>query len=194
MIKVNYEVHSKSKGMVDMTSVFKSVQKHALLRSIAYILLGIAITINPEQVSGIILNIIVGYNVLMGIINLISGLRHKVDGYNPSIGIAIFNFICALLIFLFALPLAKMLPILLGLAFIIGGGIRMVQAMNLKQYVNVNWIAMLIYGIFMIGAGVVLISFPFSTLMVTFRVFGVMIIISGISELIAFIRFRNYDL
>lgn len=177
-----------------MTSVFKSIQKHALLRSAAYILLGIAITLDPNGVSKIILNIIVGYNVIMGIINLISGFRNKVDGYNPSIGMAIFYFICALLIFLFAKPIVSILPVLLGLAFIIGGGIRMVQAMNLKQYVNVNWVAMLVYGIFMIGAGILLISYPFSTVMVFFRVFGVMTIISGISELIAFIRFRNYDL
>lgn len=34
-----------------MTSIFKSVQKHALIRSAAYILLGIAITLDPIGVS-----------------------------------------------------------------------------------------------------------------------------------------------
>lgn len=177
-----------------MTSVFRSVQKHALLRSAAYILLGIAITLNPIGVSKIILNLIIAYNVAMGIFNLISAMKNKVDGYNPTIGFAIFYFISALLIFLFAKPIVSMLPILLGIAFIIGGGMRLTQAFSLRQYVNVNWIAMLIYGAFMIGAGILLVAYPFSSVMVFFRFFGITLTIAGISELIAFIRFRNFDI
>jgi uncharacterized membrane protein HdeD (DUF308 family) len=102
-----------------MTSIFKSVQKHALIRSAAYILLGIAITLDPIGVSKIILNIIIAYNVVMGIFNLLSAFKNKVDGYNPTTGFAIFYFVCALLIFLFAKPIVSMLPILLGISFII---------------------------------------------------------------------------
>ena len=86
-----------------------------------------------------------------------------------------------------------MLPILLGIAFIIGGAMRLTQAFNLKQYVNVNWMPMLIYGIFMIGAGIALVAFPFSSAMMFFRFFGITLTISGISELIAFIRLRNLN-
>jgi uncharacterized membrane protein HdeD (DUF308 family) len=73
-----------------MTSIFKSVQKHALIRSAAYILLGIAITLDPIGVSKIILNIIIAYNVVMGIFNLLSAFKNKVDGYNPTTGFGIF--------------------------------------------------------------------------------------------------------
>ncbi len=177
-----------------MKSLFKSVQQHALLRSIAYILLGISITINPIGVSKIILNLIVAYNVVMGIINLISALRNKGNGYNSYTGMTIFYFISAILILLFAKPIVSMLPILLGISFIIGGGLRTAQSFSLKQYVNVNWMPMLIYGIFMIVMGIFLVMYPFSSAMMFFRFFGVTLTISGISELIAFFRFRNYDL
>lgn len=176
-----------------MTSIFKSVQKHALIRSAAYILLGIAITLDPIGVSKIILNIIIAYNVVMGIFNLLSAFKNKVDGYNPTIGFAIFYFVCALLIFLFAKPIVSMLPILLGISFIIGGAMRLTQSLSLRQYVNVNWLPMLVYGSFMIGAGILLVINPFSSAMMFFRFFGITLTISGISELIAFIRLRNVE-
>lgn len=177
-----------------MTSIFKSVQKHALIRSAAYILLGIAIALDPTGVSKIILNIIIAYNVVMGIFNLLSGLKNKVDGYNPTIGFAIFYFVCALLIFLFAKPIVSMLPILLGIAFIIGGAMRLTQSLGLRnQYVNVNWLPMFVYGGFMIGAGILLVINPFSSAMMFFRFFGIILTISGISELVAFIRLRNVE-
>lgn len=176
-----------------MTSIFKSVQRHTLIRSAAYILLGIAIFLNPIGVSKIILNIIIAYNFVMGAFNLISAIRHKVDGYNPTMGFAIFYFVSALLIFLLAKPIVSMLPILLGIAFIIGGATRLTQAFNLRQYVNVNWLPMLIYGGFMIGAGILLVFYPFSSAMMFFRFFGVTLTISGISELVAFIKLRHVE-
>ena len=140
-----------------MTSVFKSIQKYAVLRSIAFIFLGIYVMLKPNEATDIILNLIIAYNVLMGVINLISGIRHKVDGYNPTIGISVFYFVAALLIYLLTKPLFHMIVILIGLAFIINGSLRIVQSFNLRQYVNVNWLPMLIYGVFLIGTGIFLV-------------------------------------
>ncbi|MEG0731665.1 MAG: DUF308 domain-containing protein [Vagococcus sp.] len=177
-----------------MTSMFKSIQKHALLRSVAYVLLGIAIFLEPKSVSQMILNLIVAYNVLMGIFNLITALRNKNKGYNSATPMAIFYFIVALLIFLFAKTLVASLPFLLGLMIIIGGGMRLSQSLSLRQYVNVNWLPMFVYGAVLIGAGILLVINPFKSAMVFFQVFGVTLIVAGISELIAFIRFRNFDM
>lgn len=176
-----------------MTSVFKSLQKYAVLRSIAFIFLGIYVMLKPAEATDIILYLIIAYNILMGVINLISGFRHKVDGYNPTIGIAVFYFIAALLIFLLTKPLFHMIVILMGIAFIINGSMRIVQSFNLRQYVNVNWLPMLIYGVFLIGTGIFLVLNSSSTTLFFFRTFGILITISGISELIAFIRLRNME-
>ncbi|MFW7431127.1 HdeD family acid-resistance protein [Vagococcus carniphilus] len=177
-----------------MTSMFKSIQQHALLRSIAYILLGIAIFLEPNKVSQTILYLIVGYNVVMGVFNLISSIKNKQNGYSSSTPVAIFYFIFALILFLFAKPLVASLPFFLGLMCVIGGGVRLSQSLGLRQYVNVNWLPMFIYGAITIGAGVLLMVFPFSSAMMFFRFFGVVLTLAGISELVAFIRFRNFDM
>jgi uncharacterized membrane protein HdeD (DUF308 family) len=70
---------------------------------------------------------------------------------------------------------------------------RLTQSLSLRQYVNVNWLPMLVYGGFMIGAGILLVINPFSSAMMFFRFFGITLTISGISELIAFIRLRNME-
>ncbi len=177
-----------------MTSIFKSLQKHALLRSIAYILLGIVIFLQPAKVSQMILYFIVGYNILMGVFNLISSIKNKQNGFNSSTPIAIFYFIFALVLFLFAKPLIAALPFFLGLMCVVGGGVRLSQSLSLRQYVNVNWVPMFIYGAITIGAGVLLMVYPFSSAMMFFRFFGVILTLAGISELVAFIRFRNFDM
>lgn len=177
-----------------MTSMFKSIQRHALLRSIAYILLGIAIFLEPNKVSQMILYLIVGYNVVMGVFNLISAIKNKQNGYSSSTPVAIFYFIFALILYLFAKPLVAALPFFLGLMCVIGGGVRLSQSLGLRQYVNVNWLPMFIYGAITIGAGVLLMVFPFSSAMMFFRFFGVVLTLAGISELVAFIRFRNFDM
>lgn len=176
-----------------MTSVFKSIQKYAVLRSLAFIFLGIFVMIKPNEATDIMLNLIIAYNVLMGIINLVSGFRHKVDGYNPTIGIAVFYFVAALLIFLLTKPLFHMIIILIGITFIINGSMRIIQSLDLKQYVNVNWLPMLVYGVFLIGTGIFLVLNSSSTTMFFFRTFGILLAISGVSELIAFIRLRNVE-
>jgi uncharacterized membrane protein HdeD (DUF308 family) len=130
----------------------------------------------------------------MGIFNLVSAFKNKVSGYNPTTGFAIFYFVCALLIWLFAKPIVSMLPILLGISFIIGGAMRLSQSLNLRHYANVNWLPMLIYGVFMIVAGILLVINPFSSAMMFFRFFGIILTISGISELIAFIRLKDFDI
>ena len=174
-----------------MTSVFKSIQKYAVLRSIAFILLGVYVMLKPSEPTDLVLYDIIAYNVLMGIINLISGIRHKVNGYNPTIGIAVFYFIAALLIFLLTKPLFHMIVILVGIAFIINGSMRIIQSFDLKQYVNVNWLPLLIYGVFLIGTGIFLVLNSSSTTLFFFRTFGILLAISGISELISYIRLKN---
>ena len=86
-----------------------------------------------------------------------------------------------------------MIVILIGLAFIINGSLRIVQSFNLRQYVNVNWLPMLIYGVFLIGTGIFLVLNSSSTTMFFFRTFGVLLAISGISELISYVRLRNFE-
>lgn len=172
-----------------MSSLFRSIQRHAFSRGIIYLLIGILIVLRPNQLFNMAVYLIAGYNVLLGIINLISSLKNK---QNNQISMSIFYFIIALIIWLFAKPIASILPVFLGILIIIGGATRISRALNLRQYVNISYVPMLIYGVALLIAGIIILFKPFSSLIVLFQFFGVVLALSGISELITAIKLRNY--
>ncbi|APB30715.1 HdeD family acid-resistance protein [Vagococcus teuberi] len=172
-----------------MSSLFRSIQRHAFARGIIYLLVGILIFLRPNQLFNMAVYLIAGYNAILGLINLISYLRNQ---QNSQISVSIFYFIAALMIWLFARPIASILPIFLGIMIIIGGATKISSALNFKQYVNISYVPMLLYGIALLLAGIFILFRPFSSLIVLFKFFGVVLALSGISELVTAIKIRNY--
>lgn len=171
-----------------MTSLFKTIQQHALLRGIVYLLLGVAILLNPGYVFSVFVYLIAGYNAVLGIISLISGKKNQ---QSSQTRIAIFYFVMALIIFLFAKPLVSILPIFLGIIIVVSGGMKISQSLNIKKYVNVSYLPMLIYGVVLVIAGLFILFNPFKGVLVLFQFFGVVLVFSGISELIGYFKYKN---
>ncbi|MCI0130335.1 MULTISPECIES: DUF308 domain-containing protein [Enterococcaceae] len=172
-----------------MSSLFRSIQRHAFSRGILYLLIGILIFLKPKQLFDAGVYLIVGYNVLLGVINLVGYLKNKQNG---QVSMSIFYFIAALIIWLFAQPIVSILPIFLGILIIIGGATRISRALNLRQYVNISYVPMLVYGIALLIAGIFILFNPFGSLIVLFQFFGIVLTLSGISELVTAIKLRNY--
>lgn len=171
-----------------MSSLFKTVQQHALLRGIVYILLGVFIFLKPNDAFNVIVYLISAYNAIIGIVKLVNAIKYK---ENSTMAIAIFYLVFALIILLFAKPLASILPVFLGLIIIFGGVVRVSQSMTLKKYVDVSYLPMMFYGIILILAGVLLLFKPFASLIMLFQFLGALMVFSGISEIINAIRYRN---
>lgn len=172
-----------------MSSLFRSIQRHAFSRGIIYLLIGILIVLRPNQLFNMAVYLIAGYNALLGLINLVEYLKNK---QHSQMSMSLFYFIAALIILLFAKPIASILPVFLGILIIIGGATRISRALNLRQYVNISYVPMLIYGVALLIAGIVILFKPFSSLIVLFQFFGIVLALSGISELITAIKLRNY--
>ncbi|MGX4685312.1 HdeD family acid-resistance protein [Vagococcus sp. JNUCC 83] len=172
-----------------MSSIFRSIQHHAFARGILYLIIGFLIFLQPNKLFNMAVYLIVGYNVVLGLLNLFSTLRTKQNG---QLSTSIFYFIVALIIWLFARPIASILPIFLGILVIIGGVSKISRAMNLKQYVNISYVPMLIYGVLLLLAGIFILFKPFSSLIMLFKFFGIVLALSGVSELVTAIKLRNY--
>ncbi|MGO2083490.1 HdeD family acid-resistance protein [Vagococcus sp.] len=178
-----------------ISSLFSSLKRYAVIRSLAFILLGIATLIDPYGVFKILVYIIAGYNLVLGIINLIDGLRNKqMTGFNFKIPIAIFYLLFSVFIFKFADPLFSMITIFLGILIMISGLSKITQAFNLKKFVNVPWISVLLYGILLFIAGLVILRNPFATKLVFYQFIGILLLFTGISELITYFRLKKYDI
>ncbi|MGX7014244.1 HdeD family acid-resistance protein [Vagococcus silagei] len=177
-----------------ISSVFNTFKKFAIIRSIAFISLGIATLLNPFGVFNLLVYIIAGYNFVLGIISLVEALRIKTQGPNLKLIGAVCYLGFALFIFLFANTLVSMLAVFIGIIVLVSGIYKISQAINLKSYVNVPWIPILIYGIILVIVGLVICFKPFETKLIFYNFIGFLLLFSGVSELITYFRLRKFDL
>ncbi|MFD1901940.1 HdeD family acid-resistance protein [Enterococcus termitis] len=178
-----------------MNNVMEQLRKYALLRGIVYIIFGLLILFDPRSVFQLAVYFISAYIALMGVLNLYDGFKVKkaTGTYGMSFLGGIILLVLAGIILVFAKGIVSILPIFLGLVIVIIGASRAMQAVNLRSYVNVNWLPMLIYSGILIVAGLVLIFNPFSSLLVLFQLFGGILVFMGIGEIVAFFQLRNID-
>lgn len=176
-----------------MNSVVEQFRKYALLRGIAYIIFGALVVINPNSVFKLAVYFISAYIALMGVMNLSDGL--KVKKTTGTYGISFLGGIMLLLIagivLVFAKGIVSILPIFLGLVIAFIGVSRGIQAVNLRNYVNVSWMPMFIYSVILVISGLVLTFNPFSSLLVLFQLFGGILVFMGIGEVLSFFQLRN---
>lgn len=85
----------------------------------------------------------------------------------------------------FAPAIASILPILLGLAIICNGIFQLIMGLNMK---STPW---LIYSVLLLIGGIVLLFNPFASLLVLFQIFGVILIVMGVSEAISFFKLKK---
>lgn len=171
-----------------MFTVFKdNFQRHALLRAITFILLGIAIVINPSLFFQFVAYIVAGYFIIMGISNIYADYRSRKQSGSFGIGLVsgVLFFILAFAVLFFASTIVSILPFLLGLTVLANGLFQLVVSLNNRK---VGWI---IYSVIILIAGLTLTFNPFGSLLVLFQVFGFLLIFMGISEVVS--HFQNHS-
>lgn len=169
-----------------LTTFRETFRRHALLRAIVFILLGVAIAINPDAVFDFIAYLIAGYLILLGIINIFENyrLKKKTGVYGLGLAGGIIQIILAIFVLFLAPTIVSILPFLLGLSIVLNGIFQLVVALNSGQ---AGW---LVYSALLIIVGAVLVFNPFQTLLVLFQVFGVIVVIMGISEAVSHFQSR----
>ena len=99
--------------------------------------------------------------------------------------------ILAAVVFFFAETLASLLPILIGALFLFGGIIRLIQALGYRQSMSERWLWFLIGSLLWIGVGILMLTNPFSSLLVLFQLFGGILIAIAILELFLYFTIRS---
>ncbi|WP_430606249.1 HdeD family acid-resistance protein [Enterococcus sp. DIV0180] len=165
----------------------RNFKTYALVRAIIYIVLGVLIVINPRAVFNLIGYLITTYFCLLGIFNLFEDYKRKkqVGSWGFGLFSGIIFLILALVVLFFAPAIASILPILLGLAIICNGIFQLIMGLNMK---STPW---LIYSVLLLIGGIVLLFNPFASLLVLFQIFGVILIVMGVSEAISFFKLKK---
>lgn len=176
-----------------MGNIMKQLRKYEILRGIVYIIFGVLIINDPRGIFQLAVYLISAYVAIMGIVNVYEGrkVRKQTETYGLSFLGGIVQIIFAGMILVFSKGIVSVLPIFLGFMILIGGMLYGIQALNLRNYVNVRWVPMLIYSALLIIFGFILLFNPFQSVLAMFSLFGWVLIFMGFGAIMTYIQLRN---
>lgn len=183
------------KEETEMDTIMNQLKKSVVLRGVVFIIFGLITIISPNGVFQTVVYFISAYIAIMGILNIFDGIKIKKE--TNAYGVTFIGgwtlLILAVFVLVFAKGIVSILPIILGLGIAVSGVTRCIQAVNLRQYVNVNWVPMFIYGAVLIIAALILTFNPFSSILVLVQLFGGILILMGIGEFATFLQLRKIN-
>ncbi len=165
-----------------MKNFMTTFQHRAILRAVVLIVIGIAIFIWPNGFLHFIGYLIAAYLILTGILKLYDNHKFKKQTGSHGFGLAggIILILLAIIFLYFAPMLFSILPFLLGLIIIANGLIHLVLALNLG---SIGWA---ILCILLLISGGILVFNPFTSTLILFQAFGIILIFIGISDIIGY--------
>lgn len=164
----------------------QTLQRYAWLRALIYLVFGISIFLFPRAIFQFSVYLISFYLLISGGLNLITAfrLRRQSPFYTSDLTSGLFKIVAALFVLLFARGIVSILPLFLGMLLLVYGVFKFIQTHNHRQFVNVVPWSGFIYSILIIIAGLLLLFNPFRSVLLGFQVFGVVLILMSIGEII----------
>ena len=171
----------------------KRIKWSAMFKGILYILLGIVALVVPETMEKTL-----GY--LLGIVLIIAGgvsmigylLRDARENYyRNDFVLGLVGIVVGIIVLLRVEIIISLIPLLLGIMVIISGCEKFQDVIDMKRMNSGNWIVMLVLALINLILGLVLIFNPFRAATLMFRMLGIGLIFSGITDCMTVIYFAG---
>lgn len=171
--------------------ILKELKTHYFISTILYTLLGIVLLCFPKITTKTICYAIGVILILVGIGYIISYITKDFSNmyshYELVIGMS--AILGGISIFLFSEMLLSILPVLLGIAVLLSSIIKLQRSFDMLRAKYSRWWIFLIFSLLSAGLGVLLISHPFNSVLITIRVIGAVMIWNGITDIITGVFF-----
>ena len=173
--------------------MLKELKWEAILTGVLYILLGIVALVVPETMQKTL-----GYGI--GIVLIVAGLISiicyllrdaKENYYHNEFVFGLVGMVLGAAVLYKVEVIISLIPFILGILVLFSGCSKLQDAIDLKRLGYGSWIGMLVVAVINIILGIVLICNPFQAAIVLFRVLGVGLIISGVSDCFSTIYFAR---
>lgn len=168
-----------------MESILKKIKTNVVVSALFCIVLGVVLVIWPGTSAQILCMAIGAVLMISGLTRLVNYISGR-DGslfsqMNLIMGIIITGI--GLWILLQPKTIGIMIPILVGIIFLIHGINDLQQAVNLCKSQYDKWWVILLLGLVTIGFGILLIWNPFEAVETLFMVIGFFLIYDGASDI-----------
>ncbi|MGM9882048.1 MAG: HdeD family acid-resistance protein [Bacilli bacterium] len=176
-----------------MINLLKTINKYlntSIIVSVLFAILGIILIIWPKTSLETFSYIIGSVLLIYGVFNFIDSFTINPVFCLPQMTSSVLSALLGILIFLKPSLFENLLPIVLGIFFIINGSFKARMSFVLKK-VDSSWILSLITSILMVVCGFILIINPnISAIMIT-TLIGIMLVVYAISDIIDTFVFKS---
>lgn len=169
-----------------MDSFMKTVQSNSIVQAILFIILGLVLLIIPDITLVTIVYCVGAVFAVSGIVSLVAYFRKNSPSYQMqgALTTAIFCIIIALVMFIFPAAVAGFFSILLGAVLILVGIANTIRAIGMRDLGGSMWAMGLVVSLIVAIGGVVIIWNPFETTVIFVMVLGLLLLVTGISDLL----------
>lgn len=178
--------------------LLKQLKWDALFMGVLYILLGIVALVIPETMERLLGFLIGVVLIIAGAVSMISYLLRDAhqNYYHNDFLHGLLGILLGVVVLYKVDIIISLVPFLLGTLVLISGLSKLQDVIDLKRLEYGNWIVMLVLAIINIVLGLVLIFNSMAVAALLFRLLGVGLIFSGITDCVTTIYFagkiRNY--
>ncbi len=164
--------------------LFKEMKWDALLTGVLYVLLGIVALVLPETMEKTLGYLLAVVLILAGAVSMIAYLLRDAhqnyyhnDFLHGLIGIGL-----GILVLSRVEVIIALIPFLLGVLVLISGCSKLQDVIDMKRMNYGNWIVMLIFAVINVIFGILLMCNPFESANLLFRLIGIGLIFSGLTD------------
>lgn len=168
-----------------MFEKIKDIKRSMILLSLFSFVLGAFLLIYPDTSSHIICYVFAGLTMAYGIFHIVMHFRLKipftirldlVQGV-LAVGLAIY-------VFLFPDIILSILPIVFGIVVLLDGIVKLESCFDMKKIGYSTWVNYLIAAILVMLLGVLLIFYPFESILSIIMFSGIVLIVNAVNDLI----------
>lgn len=173
--------------------LLKQLKWDALLMGALYILLGIVALVIPETMERLLGFLIGAVLIIAGAVSMISYLLRDAhqNYYHNDFLHGLVGILLGIVVLYKVDIIISLIPFLLGTLVLVSGLSKLQDVIDLKRLEYGNWIFMLVLAVVNIILGLVLIFNPMAVAALLFRLLGVGLIFSGITDCVTTIYFAG---
>ena len=166
-------------------NILKRIKTNAIISSILYVLLGLALLLRPELSTTVLCTALGVVLILRGLSDILDFVFHRDGSLYYSLHLVAGIVLAAVGVWLVTRPtlIAVVIPRIIGVLILFHGLKDLGDAMTLRKNKSPRALAAMIVGLVTIALGALLVVNPFSAFATVVRIIGIVLIYDGVSDL-----------
>ena len=173
-----------------MKDIFKGYFKLSISSSLIFMLMGLLLYFNPEQIVKSVSILLGLFSFIFGISEIVIFLKNKELGQNNFV-LGLFAIIIGLLFVINTDIIATIVPIIIGICMVFIGARKLSVSLILKEQNIRGWSYMFIIGIITLIIAAIFIINPIKGAFIATKMLGLIIIIYSVIGIIDSVIFKN---